>query len=104
MALTDEQKDRAVELYLSENGEQATTADIYQETGVSRPALYMILRQRGIEPRRQRRAAPPGVDVVALIERLEAQGREIGRLRKTVESNEERIAELEAQLTLGAEH
>jgi len=96
MALTEEAKAKAVEMY--DRGEKTTA--IYRETGVSRPALYMILRQQGVTPNRQRdRRYTPELNAEHLLHRLEAAQARIGALEAELAITHARISELEEQLT-----
>ncbi len=83
----DETKDRVVAMYQA----GARTADIEAETGVPRPSIYMILKQQGIQPSRQKARVPMDLTVDQLLEQLAGRDRQIGRLQA-------RIEDLEAQL------
>lgn len=78
-AAEEKKRRRAIEMYQA----HVKTADIQAETGISRPRLYALLEAEGITPSRIRRPRPvggDGVSPVALLDKIDAQGREIGRL------------------------
>jgi transposase-like protein len=91
--LTDEVKDRVVELYLS----GAKLNEILDATGVIRPTVYWILEKRGIKPSRQR-AKPAEVNTDHLLQRLDAQARQIGHLEEQLAAKDAAIAELLSRL------
>ena len=91
--ITPEVEDRVVEMYRS----AAKTSEITAETGVPRPTIYWILQKRGITPSRAKRA-PVEVNTDHLLQRLDAQAREIGRLEAEVASKDALIAELMTRL------
>jgi HAMP domain-containing protein len=93
--LDAEIQDRVVEMYLS----AAKLDEITAETGVLRPTIYYILNKRGIRPQRTRRAAPSEVNTDQLLQRLDAQAREIGRLQAEVESLRAALAETNGAAT-----
>lgn len=89
----DHIQDRVVELYRS----GMKTAEITAETGITRPMIYVILNRRGITPTRAKR--PTGeVNTDQLLQRLDAQAREIGRLEAELAAKQATIDELISQL------
>lgn len=76
--LTGETKDRVVALY----NEGIKIDDITAETGVRRPTIYFILKQRGLRPTRTARDTE--VSVSTLLQELAAAERQIGRLQSAI--------------------
>lgn len=99
---SEEAKAKAVEMYL----DGAKTEDIHQETGVARPSLYLLLRQRGINPNRQRESRYiPGLDASAILVQLRDAQTQLGtaraeneHLRRELDLARQRIGILEAEL------
>lgn len=85
---SDTTKDRVVEMYQA----GARTVDIEKETGVPRPSIYMILRQQGISPSRQKARVPMNLTIDQLLEQLAARDRTIGRLQARIEDLEAKLA------------
>ena len=91
---TADTKDRVVEMYQA----GARTADIEAETGVPRPSIYMILKQQGIQPSRQKARVPMDLTVDQLLEQLAGRDRTIGRLQARVEELEADLSETQNAL------
>lgn len=90
-AFTEDQIDKAIELYLA----GAKVVAIEEETGVHRAGLYYHMKQRGLTPRRQPSAkrgpkASPQGDGQAFtwaMERVEQLAAENARLRALLEES-----------------
>jgi len=95
--ISPEMKARAVELYR----EGAKTAEIFEQTGVSRPALYMLLRQRNETPNRldrNSRRFTPGLDAAAIQHQLRDALVQLGQAQAENEILKQRISVLEGEL------
>jgi len=89
MRIDENTRDNVVELYTS----GTRIDDIVADTGVKRPTIYYILRQRGLRPTRTARNAP-GPDLHDLQAQLNGAQREIGKLEQQLELAHKMIAKI----------